>query len=172
MPSRYRDGDLGPIETDHKALVECPQCQGCAEVLYRHLGASPGGGSAVSFEGTAIVLMGADRQATWWGVWRVVCSRCTYYAEPPASAPHVARDDSRDRVFGLPLWLQTPCAGEVLWAWNEWHLDWLERYVAADLRERTPNQNRSLASRLPRWIKSAKNRDEVLKGICRLRERL
>src|SRR5215212_7033778 len=72
-------------------------------------------------------------------------------------------DNTLDWYFGLPLWLQTPCAGQVLWAWNEWHLDWMERYVAADLRERTPNINMSLASRLPRWIKSAKNRDEVLK---------
>jgi hypothetical protein len=77
-----------------------------------------------------------------------------------------------DHSTGLPLWLQTPCAGQVLWAWNTWHLDFIGRYVSADLRERTPNINTSLASRLPRWIKSAKHRDEVLKGIARLRSRL
>ena len=36
-------------------------------------------------------------------------------------------------------------------------------------RERIPNINKSLASRLPQWIKSSKNRVEVLKGITRLR---
>jgi len=75
-------------------------------------------------------------------------------------------------LTGLPLWLQTPCAGHVLWAWSAWHLDFIERYVSADLRERTPNINTSLASRLPKWIKSARHRKEILKGIRRLRERL
>ena len=52
------------------------------------------------------------------------------------------------------------------------HLDFLERYVESDLRERVPNINKSLASRLPQWIKSSKNRGEVLKGISRLRMKL
>ncbi len=31
-------------------------------------------------------------------------------------------------------------------------------------------RNKSLASRLPTWMKRAKNRDEVLRGIERLRK--
>ena len=38
------------------------------------------------------------------------------------------------------------------------------------LRERIPNQNGSMPSRLPQWIKDAKNRDRLLKCIARLRK--
>ncbi len=64
------------------------------------------------------------------------------------------------------------CCGQTLWAMNLEHLDFLERYVESDLRERIPNINKSLASRLPQWIKSKKNRNEILKGISKLRLKL
>jgi Arc/MetJ family transcription regulator len=57
-----------------------------------------------------------------------------------------------------------------LWAYNERHLAFLEQYVGATLRETTLEAgNRSLASRLPRWIKSGQHREEVLAGLRRLR---
>ena len=87
-----------------------------------------------------------------------------------------------DGYFGLPLWLQTPCCGKILWAYNREHLDFLESYVKAGLRESFPLKvyeigrvmwrNKSLASRLPTWMKRAKNRDEVLRGIERLRRKI
>lgn len=73
---------------------------------------------------------------------------------------------------GLELWLQTPCRGRVLWAYDAEHLDFLERYVQASLREREPNRNGSLASRLPAWMKNAKNREAVLACCATLRVRL
>ena len=48
------------------------------------------------------------------------------------------------------------------------------RLVGAGLRERAADRagwrNSSLASRLPRWILSAGNREAVRKGLARLRE--
>lgn len=38
--------------------------------------------------------------------------------------------------MGHRLWLRTHVCGQCLWALNEAHLDYLERYVAAELRER------------------------------------
>lgn len=81
------------------------------------------------------------------------------------------RGVATDPVFGLDLWLRTPCTGEVLWAYNDEHLEFLRRYVGATVRERTPKQNGSIASRLPRWMTSAKHRDEVLAAISRLEVR-
>ena len=80
----------------------------------------------------------------------------------------------------LELWLQTPCCGETLWAYNKEHLDFLEQYVAATLRERTrPNgtgryaaRNSTLTSRLPGWIKRARNRDDVLRCLSKLHRML
>jgi hypothetical protein len=71
-------------------------------------------------------------------------------------------------AFGLTLRLQTPCVGQVLWAYNTRHLRFLADYVSATVRARTPNRNASLVSRLPAWLKKAKNRTAVLKAIKRL----
>lgn len=38
--------------------------------------------------------------------------------------------------MGHRLWLRTRACGQYLWALNETHLDYLERYIAAELRER------------------------------------
>jgi hypothetical protein len=72
----------------------------------------------------------------------------------------------------VSLWLKTNCCGNTLWAYNKEHLDFLESYVSASIREQVPNINKSLASRLPTWIKSAKNRETVLKCINKLRKKL
>lgn len=77
-----------------------------------------------------------------------------------------------DPFFGLPLWLQTPCCGQTLWALNVEHLDVLEGYVAARLREKKPNTAYTMLEILPRWMKTARHRDEVLRAITRLRESL
>jgi len=71
------------------------------------------------------------------------------------------------------LWLQTETRHGEIWAYNLEHLDLLRRFVAASLRERAPwydtGQKMTYVARLPAWIKSAKNRDEVLRAIDRLR---
>lgn len=76
-----------------------------------------------------------------------------------------------DPLFGLPLWLQTPCCGQVLWAYNLAHLNLLAQYIQATLRERQERKgnHHAIAVRLPRWIKLAKNRDTLLKGVQQLK---
>ncbi len=70
------------------------------------------------------------------------------------------------------LFLRIECCGETLYVNNLEHLDFLEAYVSADLRERTPNINKSQISRLPQWVKSAKHREELLKCIRKARKQL
>ena len=77
-----------------------------------------------------------------------------------------------DPMFGLPLWLQEPCCGETLWAFNGEHVAELRAYVSADLRERAFNSQRSMAARLPKWMTAAKNRSAVLRCLDRLTDRL
>ncbi|MFI6096682.1 TFIIB-type zinc ribbon-containing protein [Lentzea sp. NPDC051213] len=78
-----------------------------------------------------------------------------------------------DQRFVPDLWLRTPCAGHTLWALNGEHLDLLESYVGATLRE-DPSvssvRRMTILAKLPVWLKSAKHRDEVLRGIRRLRD--
>ena len=80
-----------------------------------------------------------------------------------------------DDYFHYPLWLQTSCCGKTLWAYNLRHLEFIEAFVRAKLRERKPHElhgwsNKSLFSRLPKWIQSGKNREEIIKAIAKIRE--
>ena len=72
-------------------------------------------------------------------------------------------------IIPIKDYLEIDCCGNLLWAVNLDHLDFIEKYVAAKLRIRQPNINRSLASRLPSWMKQKKNREEILKGIGKLK---
>jgi len=60
-----------------------------------------------------------------------------------------------------------------LWAYNQRHLDVLERYVSARLRERRRAAcEMGMLERLPAWIKAAGSREGVLRGIGHLRLQL
>ena len=92
-------------------------------------------------------------------------------------AGQYALGDAADAYFHLPLWLQVPCGGNTLWAYNARHVAFLREYVASTQRRRSPRAdsgplNTRLASRLPRGIKLAKNRDTVLRAISKLEEKL
>lgn len=112
----------------------------------------------------------------------VRCPRCDRIAHFERSAPPEPRVICRS--CGLcrpthrcgcrpPLWLKTTTRHGEVWAYNLEHLDLLRRFVAADLRERDPwyehGRKMTYIGRLPAWIKSAKNRTEVLRAIDRLR---
>ena len=110
----------------------------------------------------------------WNGPRRLTCTRCAHVAD--WHGDRIATGDAHDPHFGLPLWLRAPCCGQTLWAYNPRHLDFLADYIGATLRERARGDhgwaNASLASRLPKWMQLARHRDEVRKGIERLRARL
>lgn len=163
MPTRTRWPDLSIDAFGDEFLIVCPRCAGRALVRDR-APAEPrialscaGCGCAQHWQPRAPgVMVSADR---------------TRYR--PGS---VCIGDAVDWYFHRPLWLQTGCCGRTLWAYNQRHLDFLEDFVQADLREqpRGPHgwSNRSLRSRLPRWIAAARHRPELLQAIQRLRRRL
>jgi hypothetical protein len=98
---------------------------------------------------------------------RLRCSGCGWTKEPAAGRPWAAPKRTR----APRLWLETDFRGERLWAVNEQHLRFLEAYVATGVRETSPF-NSSIASRLPAWIKSGKNRDGLIRALAKLRARL
>lgn len=151
MKERFKDTGESIYSFMDKTFIVCPQCSG----------------RAVSQQ------LEKESQSGWFTPRRLTCVNCSYVKE--WAGREIARGwyDFRDDYFALPLWLQTPCCSEVLWAYNENHLTFLENFVGARLRERVRDDkhgwsNGSLASRLPAWIQSRKNRDEVLKGLSRL----
>lgn len=81
--------------------------------------------------------------------------------------------NGKDPFFDCDLWLTKQCVENNLWAYNYNHLDFLYDHVQATLRERDGEapKNRSLGSRLPKWMTSRKNRDSILKCIEDLKEK-
>ena len=78
-----------------------------------------------------------------------------------------------DPYFHLPMWLTINCCNNILWAYNYGHLEFLRAHVDAKLRERNIAEmyNRSIGSRLPKWMTSKKNRGTVLKAIDQLKNK-
>ncbi|UED84895.1 hypothetical protein [Streptomyces profundus] len=155
--SRHRDegGWLGRFVD--RVLVVCPRCAGRALVT-----PAPDLPPA-AYAGQLLV---AER--------RLSCAGCGAVAawQPErigGALIGVSLGGTEDPFFRHPLWLQTRCAGEVLWAYNQSHVVELTAYVGARLRERGPvRPTTSMFARLPVWMKRAGNRDELLAGLARL----
>lgn len=149
MTERFRDDRTHLSEFADEFLVECPRCGRCAVVRRRE----PAAGS----------------------YYRAVlaCGGCGHSAEQ--ATDRVVIGGAEDWYFGLPLWLRVACCGETLWAYNRRHLAFLETYLGALLRPHSRHarhgwSNKSVASRLPTWMKLAKNRAAVLSCIAWLRD--
>ena len=111
-----------------------------------------------------------------WADRRVTCTQCTYTKSWRGNSTFAATHTSpvKDGYFKLPLFLQVPCLGDSLWAYSPHHLNELLAWLAADLRQRKPDttygwSNRSYFSRLPKWMKLAKNRKAVMSAIAKLK---
>ncbi|MBN8683165.1 MAG: hypothetical protein J0L99_10930 [Chitinophagales bacterium] len=118
---------------------------------------------------------------------KVICSHCGYnkklsdQAAADVHTPHKKADTTRQIVLGdaidpffhLPLWLQTDFEKYTFWAYNVEHLDFLQDHIGAKLRERNGQAiyNRSLGSRLPKWMTSKQNRAVLLKKIEALKDK-
>jgi hypothetical protein len=154
MPRRFRDAGESVYSFGDTFLVRCPRCERRAEVAPLPV--------ASTSESRAVGLF-APR--------RCVCAQCGYVKDWQGKKVSVGA--ARDWYFGYPLWLQTSCCGETLWAFNEPHVRFLEEFVSAELRERAPQWRHSTrltyASRLPRWVQLGANREDVLRGLARLR---
>ena len=148
--SRFVDTQQTLEDFTDEFLVVCPQCKGCARI------------GLCDPERTGLL---APR--------RLTCGFCGHnrvWAGTSYGGPR-----GQDWYFRLPLWLTAPCCGEVLWAHNWRHLQFIENFVRAGVREnvRDPENgwsNRSLANRLPTWIKDRNNRAKVLRTIEKLKQ--
>ncbi|MGW0828128.1 hypothetical protein [Streptomyces sp. NPDC002845] len=153
-PARFRDSHATEYDFVGSALVRCPRCERIAHVR-RH----PDADGNKLFTPRRLVCRACGLARSWAGK-SVMFSGSSYV---PA----------RDPYFRLPLWLQTETRHGWVWAYNLEQLEYLRRFVAASLRERPPGHlvgpTMTYVARLPAWIKSAKNRDEVLRAIDRIR---
>ncbi len=153
--SRFKDTRETIYSFQNEFLLKCPRCNSCAVIK-------------------PINSINQD----WFAPRRFSCKECGLtknWAESEIVRPFV--NEAVDDYFHYPLWLQIHCCDNILWAYNIQHLDFIEQFVAAKIRERKPDEklgwsNQSLFSRLPKWIQSRKNRDDILKSIVKMRETL
>jgi uncharacterized protein YlaI len=148
---RFRDDGRSLFDGLDDIRVKCPKCGAAGRIA--RIDTAPARTKALAF---------APR--------RFQCSACSHRVEWRGNAVMIG--GAHDPYLRLPLQLQTRTRHGVLYAYNAAHLDWIEAFVAAPLRERRIDRgmaNRSIASRLPTWIKAAKNRDDVLRALGRLR---
>lgn len=129
-------------------LVECPKCAACA---------------------TVADMTDGKKTPFFIGEKRFICDNCGSVALKEFNS-YMISDEGFDWYFCYPLYLKIDCCGHVLWANNEEHLIFLQNYTEAKLRDE--GDNRSLTNRLPRWLKDAKNRNEVLRCIQKLKDKL
>ncbi|GGV28611.1 hypothetical protein GCM10010277_10890 [Streptomyces longisporoflavus] len=141
-----------------RMLVVCPACGGRALVVPRPGLPAPRYFSELQFQPRRLACAGCGAVADW---------------EPEvrgAGLVGVVLGGSEDPFFRRPLWLQTRCAGEILWAYNEEHAAELSAYVGARLRERDGvRPTMSMFARLPSWMKKSRHRSAVLAGLETLR---
>ncbi|MFQ6391269.1 hypothetical protein ACLNAR_26155 [Priestia aryabhattai] len=153
------------IGLGYEFLVVCPHCSSCAKVIALDDPSPYVANVRRRFVCTAcgatkdkVIKANGYREA-----------RVSY--EPKANYEVILTGDPCDWYFKLPLYLQIECSGNVLWALNLEHLSYMESYIEAEIRESHPYYL-SVESRLPKWMKLAKNRNEVLRAIQKLKGRL
>ncbi|MER5206448.1 hypothetical protein [Streptomyces sp. NPDC002825] len=153
-PARHHDHGIWLAGFTRRVLVVCPRCGGRALVTPRPDLPAPGN---PLFEPRRLTCGGCGAVAEW-------------TAEQRGRAlVGVVPGGTEDPFFRRPLWLQTRCAGRILWAYDEEHVDALAAYAGARLRIRHASPTLGMFARLPAWMKSANHRDEVLAGLATLR---
>lgn len=163
MKKRFINRNKMLTQFGHEFLVVCPSCHYCGKVI--PLGS------------TSPYAIPAKR--------RFVCGTCGTVKEIDIKAGNqykakisyspdwkdgtVQIGGPFDWYFGLPLFLQVPCCGHTLWVYNLEHLEYIEEYVHTELKDSHPYYL-SVESRLPKWIKNKKNREQVLKSLNQLKQ--
>lgn len=100
------------------------------------------------------------------------CLGCGALNEFPAKGAGARIREGHDHWFGLPLVLRADYGKRLVWAYNQHHIELLERWIEADLRERSLNSHYlMLVANLPRWMKAAHARKPVLRALAKLRDK-
>ena len=122
-----------------------------------------------------------DRRRQTFPVLRVPCPYCGFVMpgrvektrQPYGYSYGVGIEKGRDPLFGFELWFLTEFDGKPVWALNREHLAYLIGYLSAGLREKPLNWSggRTQANTLPTFMKTAKNRERLVKQLQKLQQK-
>jgi hypothetical protein len=107
---------------------------------------------------------------------RIVCPACGHAGDYPAvpiepldvRKAHAALRLFRSWPSGAP-YLSRRIGAHMLVVYNQQHLDALENWLGAEHRQRGSVAGLTMMARLPRWMKAARARQDVLKALAQLR---
>ena len=88
----------------------------------------------------------------------------TYYSEV---------QNGREPFFGFELWFLAYLGRKAVWALNREHLNYLIDYLSADLRQKPAGyfSQHAQADHLPTFMKTAKNRERIVKLLQGMQNR-
>lgn len=101
---------------------------------------------------------------------RLSCFACGFTRHHDGTALGISRS-GEDPCFGYPLWYRRETSKGRLWASHHSQLEEMRAYVAASNRDRSHMdtwRNQGYLTRLPGWVRSAKNREMVVKALDRM----
>lgn len=123
--------------------VRCPKCGGEAVASMVLVGTTGTYQEAFAKLGTA----------------RITCGGCG-----------LARDTSPGKEGQYEFWYATEFDGHRLWARNLRHLNFLIEWLSGEIKKRPDNiATRAYLNALPRWLRSGRNRPELLARLRKLR---
>ncbi|MCX6204906.1 MAG: hypothetical protein NTZ19_01470 [Bacteroidetes bacterium] len=103
---------------------------------------------------------------------RLFCLHCGFNKETTTTlVKNGTVKTAANHYFNASLWLTLPFKNDVFWAYNDKHLEYLERYIIAALREHKDRTNFTLLEKLPKFYHEAKNREGLLKIITKLKSK-
>lgn len=102
---------------------------------------------------------------------RLFCLHCGYNKETTTAITNGTIEMPAHQYFQAVLWLQAPFKNDVFWAYNDNHLEYLESYISATIREHKDRTGFTLLEKLPKLYHEAKNREGLLKIIAKLKNK-
>lgn len=102
---------------------------------------------------------------------RLYCTSCGYNKESTTEIKYGSIETAANHYFQAELWLNAPFKNDLFWAYNDKHLEYLERYISASLREHRDRTHFTLLEKLPKFYHEAKNREALLKIIAKLKSK-
>jgi len=103
---------------------------------------------------------------------RLICINCGLSKETTIQiSKNASLEMAANIYFNAELWLKAPFKNDVFWAYNDKHLEYLERYISATLREHKDRTHFTILEKLPKFYHEAKNREGLLKIIAKLKHK-
>lgn len=103
---------------------------------------------------------------------RLLCVNCGFNKETSTLlSENISIQIPANHFFKAELWLKASFKNELFYAYNNEHLEYLERYISATLREHKDRTHFTLLEKLPKFYHEAKNREGLLKTITKLKSK-